>query len=324
MRGSFPLRIRVRRMLGRMLSLSGVLVSTIACCETPATDRCSAESGGWYHVYPLDEATYAISEPHYWQQNVSYLLLGRSTAMLYDAGPGICDIGPVVASLTSFPVLAIPSHLHFDHVGSLPQLPQVALLDLPALRKQVHDGEFIPTAAQFMLEQPVRFRVDRWIRDGASVDLGGRSIMVVATPGHTPESLSLIDRSHKAVYIGDLFNRVGSLYNVPGSDIHQAAASLRRILHLVPGGGRVFEAHSEQSLELSDLENAVTGLSAIASGTVAGTLICMSGQPMLRYDSNGFYFVLPARSGDTLRPLSSATEPIDEITSGGTSCADPM
>src|SRR5947207_8994828 len=74
---------------------------------------------GWFHVFPIDEHTFAISEPKYWQENVSYLLIGTRRALLFDTGPGIYSIGAEVRRLTSLPVIAIPTHLHFDHVGDL-------------------------------------------------------------------------------------------------------------------------------------------------------------------------------------------------------------
>src|SRR5579862_553430 len=44
---------------------------------------------GWFHIIQIDARTYAISEPKYWQENVSYLLIGKQRALLFDTGPGI-------------------------------------------------------------------------------------------------------------------------------------------------------------------------------------------------------------------------------------------
>src|SRR5260370_35528123 len=55
----------------------------------------------WFHIFPIDEHTYAISEPKYWQENVSYLLIGTRRALLFDTGPGIFSIHAGVRGLTS-------------------------------------------------------------------------------------------------------------------------------------------------------------------------------------------------------------------------------
>ena len=90
----------------------------------------------YYAVADLGQGnTFAIGEPRYGQCNFSYLIIGTERALLFDTGPGVRNIAPIVRALTSLPVEALPSHLHFDHVGNLARFPAVALPDLPALRR---------------------------------------------------------------------------------------------------------------------------------------------------------------------------------------------
>ena len=73
----------------------------------------------WFAVTPIDRETFAISEPLHWEEPHSYLLCGESRALLIDTGLGVADIGAVVRSLTSLPVLAAVTHAHWDHIGGL-------------------------------------------------------------------------------------------------------------------------------------------------------------------------------------------------------------
>lgn len=94
----------------------------------------------YYVVADLGEGAYAIGEPRYGQCNFSYLIVGSRRALLFDTGPGIRDITPVVQALTTQPVEALPSHLHFDHVGNLARFQEVGLPDLPGLRPSYTTG----------------------------------------------------------------------------------------------------------------------------------------------------------------------------------------
>lgn len=66
-----------------------------------------------------------------------------------DTGPGVRDISVVVGALTSLPVTAMPSHMHFDHTGNLHRFSDVAIADLPLLRAYETNG---------LLQEPGTFR----------------------------------------------------------------------------------------------------------------------------------------------------------------------
>lgn len=268
----------------------------------------------WFHVIPLDEHTYALSEPQYWQANVNYLLIGTDRALLFDTGPGVYQIGDVVRSLTALPVLVIPSHLHFDHTGRVGEFDDIGLIDLPVLRAQTKDRVFTAGASQFLLPVGTRFPVKRWIADGEVIDLGGRQIVVIHTPGHTPDSVSLIDASNKRLFIGDLVNRDITLANVPGSDVKAMAVAVHKLLQLAPAGSTAHEAHSEKPLETADLRQFAEGLDMIVTGRLPGQESCLGGLPMRRYDIGRFPVLLPSASDERLHPLGSPTEELEWLT----------
>jgi glyoxylase-like metal-dependent hydrolase (beta-lactamase superfamily II) len=299
-------QVRAQLALALISVVFAVLQSTLVLAQSPGP-----APAGYFHVYPLDRRTFVISEPKYWQGNVSYLLLGRSRALLFDTGPGIYSIKAVVRSITKLPVLVVPSHLHFDHVGDVQEFDDVRLLDIPALRAQVKDGYFEEPPEQYLLRTTKRFRVNGWIADGQIIDLGGRKIRLISTPGHTPDSVSLIDASSHRLFTGDIVNRIVTLCDVPGSDIHAMAASLRRLLEVAPPGSTAYEAHSEKPIQPVELRQLAAGIAKIAAGNATSKPMCLANIPMLRYDVGDFPIVLPTGSGATLTPLGSATETLD-------------
>ncbi|MBS0378131.1 MAG: MBL fold metallo-hydrolase [Proteobacteria bacterium] len=241
-------------------------------------------SGRWYDDYflveQIDASTFAIGEPRYYQGNYSYLLLGTSRAVLFDAGTGTRDIVPVVRSLTTLPVTVIPSHLHYDHVGALGRFDRTALIDDPGLRARTHDGVLQLGRYEFLgflddLPAP-SFRVDEWWKPDTTIDLGGRQVQVIATPGHTPTSVSLYDARNKEVFVGD-FVYPGNLYVfLPGASRSAYLTTTRKLLRQLNLSTRVFCAHMAEPpapvrapmLTLDELQSLDQALVALDAGRI--------------------------------------------------------
>ena len=244
-------------------------------------------TGRWFDDYfvieALDPDTFAIGEPRYYQGNYSYLILGTQRAVLFDAGTGLRDIVPVVRSLTRLRVTMIPSHLHFDHVGALGRLDRTALLDTPSLRARTRDSRLTLARYEFLgfadrLPQRT-FGVDEWWAPDATIDLGGRALQVLATPGHTPTSVSLYDGARHELFAGD-FIYPGDLYAfLPGASRSAYQASARLLLARIDPGTRVFAAHMQDAdravvapvLAVADLQALDGTLTAIAAGRLSAT-----------------------------------------------------
>jgi hydroxyacylglutathione hydrolase len=236
-------------------------------------------AGRWFDDYfvieAIDATTFAIGEPRYYQGNYSYLIIGDQKAILFDAGTGTRDIVPVVRSLTRMPVTVIPSHLHYDHVGALGHFESTALLDSPALRVRARNSLLTLERYEFLgfIQDlvPPTFRVDEWWPANSAVDLGNRRIRVLATPGHTPTSVSLYDEQRRQVFVGD-FVYPGTLYAFyPGASRSTYLATTRQLLALLDPEARIYTAHMADPpapvrapvLEMADLRNLEQTLRAI-------------------------------------------------------------
>jgi len=233
----------------------------------------------YYTVEAIDERTFAIGEPRYAQRNYNYLIEGRDRAILFDAGAGHRAIGPVAASLTEKPIVFVPSHFHYDHLGDGLPFDRIAIVDLPELRERAGDGPLTLTWQEHLgaaegFETPT-FEVDEWLAPGSSIDLGDRVLEVVYTPGHTWDSISLIDHEASYVFAGD-FLYPGDLFAfLPTSgagDYAQGAASL---LARLDDADRIFGAHRLEmqgipELDLADVQRLARALESIRAGELEG------------------------------------------------------
>ena len=235
----------------------------------------------WFTIQFIDENTIAIGEPRHYQQNYNYLIVGESLAILFDTGAGIRDITPVVESLTSLPVIAVPSHLHYDHTGNLARFERVALPDLPILREGITNGFFLPTDKQHHGRRenipPPKFRVTEWWQPGVIVDLRKRRLQVIHAPGHAPECIALLDPDRNQLFTGDFIN-IGELYAfLPESNLQDYLYNTEKLLSLINEKTMLLTAHNDAHdvhsaplLAYQDLIDLKNSLQGIKNGTLSG------------------------------------------------------
>lgn len=248
--------------------------------STPAHLAKGRMVGDYFAVQELGDGTYAIGEPRYYQQNYSYLIVGESRAVLFDSGSGTRDISGVVAGITKLPVTVIVSHLHFDHLGGVGPFAQVAMIDLPATRADVSGGLFKPSRYEYMgffdgLAAP-SFRVSEWLAPGVTLDLGGRTLQVWSTPGHTPSSVALFDAANRRLFIGDYIYPTTLYAFLPGASLSAYQATAKALLAKLPADTVLWTAHccrknegvSAPWLSMRDLRDLDAALTRIRTGQV--------------------------------------------------------
>lgn len=247
------------------------------------------QPNGWFEIYQLPDQVYAIYEPHHFQEVISYLILGTERAVLFDTGMGIGDLPSELARLTALPITAINSHVHFDHVGANHRFDQVLVYDHPAalaraalgysqaeLRPHGRNGQFTgPLPAGF---DPNRYVIPPWqpapVQNGQCLDLGKRTIEILHTPGHSPDSVMLLDRDNGLLFTGDSYYP-GPLYahfqgDVYGySHLDTYARSIRTACQLVPGLRALHPSHNQPVVEPGVLLQVATALEQLAQGEAA-------------------------------------------------------
>jgi glyoxylase-like metal-dependent hydrolase (beta-lactamase superfamily II) len=203
----------------------------------------------WFAIEAVAPGIIAIGEPRFYQINWNYLILGKRRALLFDTGPGVRDISAVVRKLTTLPVTALPSHMHFDHTGCLSRFSHVAIPDLPVLRACDRDGWLMPTNDLYvgwwegMTWTPVR--ISQWLPVGTRIDLGGRVLELLHTPGHSPDSVSLFDAGANILFAAD-FVYPGKLYaHITNSDVGSYHESAEALAPRLDEGVSIFCAHGK-------------------------------------------------------------------------------
>lgn len=213
----------------------------------------------WFHVYELEAGVFALYEPYNFQEVISYLVLGSERALLFDTGMGMGRIRPVVERLTKLPVSVLNSHTHFDHIGGNAEFDRILGMDTAFTRESAkgvpHEavaGEAQPEsfcATHLAGFDPATyrirpFRVTELVKDGSVIELGGRRLEVLAIPGHTPDSVALLDRKAGLLFTGDTFYEGPIWLFFPGTDLEAYARSIARLAALAPVLSGLHPAHN--------------------------------------------------------------------------------
>lgn len=208
----------------------------------------------WFTIDRVDQDTHIISEYRHWEETHCYLLEGQERALLIDTGLGISDISTEVRKLTEKPVTAVATHIHWDHIGGHAHYPDFYAheaeldwlhgafpLSSETIRGMVVDRCDLPEGYNVNAYTLFQGTPTRVLRDGDMIDLGGRTIAVYHTPGHSPGHLCFFERARGYLFTGDLVYKDTLFAYYPSTDPEAYLRSLERVAALPVS--RVFPGH---------------------------------------------------------------------------------
>ncbi|NQW08386.1 MAG: MBL fold metallo-hydrolase [Alphaproteobacteria bacterium] len=200
---------------------------------------------------------------------------GTERRLVLDAGWGLVPLADHVPALFGRPIVAVASHTHFDHIGGLHQFAErwvhpleAGVLDDPA----PEPTQILP----YLLDYPESLAFDpmaggvgggfdprAWrippapatglLDDGGVIDLGGRRLIALHTPGHSPGHLCLYEAARRILFSVDVVYEGEILDAIPGADIDDLLATHRRLDALevdrvLPGHFGVFDGARMRAL----------------------------------------------------------------------------
>jgi glyoxylase-like metal-dependent hydrolase (beta-lactamase superfamily II) len=234
----------------------------------------------WFEIYKVSPGVFAIYEPHQAEGVISYLIVVTKQALLFDTGMGIGNIRSVASRLTSRPVVVVNSHTHNDHVGDNWRFPFVYGMDTAFTRANARgsrtDAQAEIAPDQICGELPKGFnpktyatkpwKISRFVHDGFKINLGGRTLEILSTPGHTPDAISLIDRANGLLFTGDTYYPAPIWLYRPETDLDAYFNSVKRLAALALKLKLVLGAHNIPVAQPDVLPKLVDAIQAVRSG----------------------------------------------------------
>lgn len=199
-------------------------------------------------IIEIAQKTWLISD--YYLANM-YLLEGEEKALLIDTGSGLGPLEDQIRSLTQKPLEIVLTHGDDDHIGGCHLFPDVVSRLHPAdmYMTEAFDREH----AEAFVKEYIRTRgpvrnpdasAEEWeevirpygkarfaaLEDGEKIDLGGRMVEVIHTPGHSRGSVCFLDHGQRLLITGDTANDC-LLLNYPPrtSTVEEYQASIRKL-----------------------------------------------------------------------------------------------
>ena len=111
------------------------------------------------------------------------------------------------------------------------------------------------------------FTVTRWLKDGDVIDLGGRRLEVIHTPGHSSNHVCLLDRESRYLWTGDHFYTGGVTTYLPGGDYDAFIESIRKLVELTPSYDKLLPAHHQPLVEKQAIIELLRAAEEIKAGT---------------------------------------------------------
>ena len=214
----------------------------------------------WFTLDQIDKETYIISEYRHWEETHCYLLIGSERSLLIDTGLGICNIFDFIANLTDKRITAVATHIHWDHIGGHKYFPDFYAhvdelnwlsgdfpLTMEQIKGMVIDRCELPKGFDVNNYEFFQGKPTRVLKDNDVINIGGRSIQIIHTPGHSPGHMCFWEKERGYLFTGDLVYKDTLFAYYPSTDPYSYLKSLERISTLPVK--QLFPAHHSLDIQ---------------------------------------------------------------------------
>ena len=223
----------------------------------------------WFERRTMSDGVTWLWEPHvdpFIRCNIWHVR-GRGRDLLVDTGSGLSSLRDGLGDLIDRPLIAVATHIHYDHVGGLHEFATRLMHRIEAPRMNPY-REFSPlrvrdfpksfakyfTQAGYSLTQDEvedllvdALPSEGWdvsqytitpttptqiVDDGDMIDLGDRHFEIIHLPGHSPGSIGLWEQRTGVLFSGDAIYDGPLLDMLPDSNPSDYIRTMKRLCDL--------------------------------------------------------------------------------------------
>ena len=252
-------------------------------------ERIAVPSQPWFEVYRIRPNVFALYEPYHWEESIAYLMIGTEHSLLIDTGMGIGNIRQVIDALVppTTSLKMINTHTHHDHVGDNWRFAGHILgvrseFSESNARGSIEEAQneiqpdmiwekHLPAGFNREAYRIHPFQINEYLQEGDRIRLGeGQELQIISTPGHSPDSISLLDEQQRLLFVGDAFYQGPILLYRPETDLQDYLHTLETLAQIASKADLILPGHNTPNVAPELLVKAARAMRDVMAGKVIG------------------------------------------------------
>ncbi len=198
-----------------------------------------------------------------------FLLTGTEKALMIDTGMSGADVRTMISAHTSLPCELLNTHADRDHTSSNSQFDTFYMhASETAFYRNSNGGRgsIVP------------------VFGGDTLDLGGRALEIIHLPGHTPGSITVLDKKSRCLFGGDPIQRNGNIFMFgPQREMTAYIASLKRLMKR-DDFDFIYPSHGDEKVSRDVIPALIEGAEKILARKIRGEEKEFFGKKAVVYD----------------------------------------